>query len=44
MSTRYYYYDIPHDTLGEMLRHIQSVREGVQVQVKITRDGNFKFD
>jgi len=44
MSTRYYYYDIPHDTLGEMLRHIQTVREGVQVQVKITRNGNFKFD
>jgi len=44
MSTRYYYYDIPHNILGTMLRHIQSVREGVHVQVKITRNGNFKFD
>ena len=43
-STRYYYYDIPHDILGEMIRHLQINKEGHTVRTRITQDGNHKFD
>jgi hypothetical protein len=44
ISTRFYYYDIPHEDLTEMLRYIQEVREGVVMKVKITKDGNADMD
>ena len=28
LSTRYYFYRIPHEILGGMVRHLQTVREG----------------
>ena len=28
LSTRYYFYHIPHDVLTGMVRHLQTVREG----------------
>ena len=46
VSTRYYYYTIPHDELGDMIRFLQNNREGFTFQIKITPDGsgNYRFD
>jgi len=44
ISTRFYYYEIPHPDLTDMLRYIQEVREGVVMEVKITRYGNADMD
>ena len=44
ISTRYFYYAIPHEDLTDMLRHLQNVREGVVMKVKITKDGNADMD
>ena len=38
LSTRYYYYEIPHD-VTKMLRHLQSVREEVVLKIKILPEG-----
>ena len=39
LSTRYYYYEIPHDDLTKMLRHLQSVREEAVLKIKILPEG-----
>jgi len=39
LSTRYYYYDIPHNDLDKMLRHLQNVREDAQLKIKILPEG-----
>ena len=44
LSTRYYYYDIPHADLGLMIRHLQEVKGDSTIQVKIGTRGNHKFD
>ena len=38
-STRYYYYDIPHSDLTQMLRHLQNVREDAVLKIKINPGG-----
>ena len=46
ISTRFYYYDITHEDLGNMLRALQNDREGHQVKIKIqpSTNGNHTFD
>ena len=44
LSTRYYYYQITPEDLHIMTAHIEAVREGHRIQIKITKDGNFDFD
>ena len=49
LSTRFYYYDIPHASLSEMVRLLQSKKVGFSVKVKInassiTGSGNHNFD
>ena len=47
ISTRYYYYDIPHDDLRQMISHLQISKEGHICRVKIFPNGqcgNYRFD
>ena len=38
-STRYYYYDIPHEDVTKMLKHLQNVREDAVLKIKILPEG-----
>ena len=46
ISTRYYYYSIPHSEVLGMLRHLRTVGTGHTYKIKINPDGrgNHAFD
>ena len=44
LSTRYYYYDIPHAAMRTMIIHLQEVKGDFTIQVKIGAGENHNFD
>ena len=43
-STRYYYYDVEHHDLVQMVTHLQSVGTGFSYKIKILPKGSGNYD